>query len=382
MKKSPFDTRQDLPSPSRNRWGDPISCFIFLPVENEPDRVLARLIEQASEISPGLYNQQKEKTMKRLVSIAVLAALSTGVAVGAERVPAKPMLSVAPQMKAAALTGKRPLARPDITSGKGGIIIGGGIGGAGGKFVPWGSTADLTDMTPLPGTTGPGTCAFNATYIETNPGGAATSPLYTNKLRVGGTVVAINSARQLNAGQTKSVTTQPYLKEGMHGLALSLDDGNVVAESKETNNKFSIRYKLKCKSGEGQNKADLVPVLSHPMTGTVHVKNIGTAGAGPSKLVLRCKKTMLATSGNGNGNCADIPKKYKAAYNDPAFPDAVTVKVPALAAGAIFSHTFPFWSSLVWTSGNYQITGMADAAHTVPESNETNNAAATTLSVP
>src|SRR5262245_25687697 len=46
--------------------------------------------------------------------------------------------------------------KPDITNLKKGIIIGGAVGGAGGKFVPWGGTADLSDLTPLPGTIVPG----------------------------------------------------------------------------------------------------------------------------------------------------------------------------------------------------------------------------------
>jgi hypothetical protein len=319
--------------------------------------------------------------MKRFVSLAVLAALGVGVAAGAERMPMKPVPGAAPQMQATSPIGRQPLARPDITDAKRGIIIGGSIGGAGGKFVPWGGFADLSDVTPLPGTIVAGKCAFNATYVEVNAGGVATSPLYTNKLRVDGADVAINSARHLNAGEAKSVTTQPYLNEGSHALVLVLDAGNGVAESNEGNNQFAIKYSLKCKAGEGQGKPDLVPVLSNPMTGTVHVKNVGATAAGPSKLVLRCKKVTLATAA-GNGHCADIPEQDKAAYNDPAFPDAVTVQVPAIPAGGSFSHTFPFWGALHWDSGNYQITGTADAAHAVAESNETNNTAVSSLSVP
>jgi hypothetical protein len=124
--------------------------------------------------------------------------------------------------------------RPDITSRKGGIIIGGAIGGAGGKFVPWGGFVDLSDVAPLPGASGNGKCAFNATYDEVNIGTAPTNPNYTNKLKV---------------DESKSVTTQPYLSEGSHSLTLSLDDGNLVPESNEANNQFSFKYRLKCKAG-------------------------------------------------------------------------------------------------------------------------------------
>ncbi len=138
--------------------------------------------------------------------------------------------------------------KPDITSRKGGIIIGGAVGGAGGKFVPWGGFVDLSDVAPLPGASANGRCAFNATYDEVNIGAAPTSPNYTNKLKVDGGDVAINTARHLNVGESKSVTTQPYLLEGSHALTLSLDDGNLVAESNEANNQFSFKYRLKCKA--------------------------------------------------------------------------------------------------------------------------------------
>ncbi len=276
--------------------------------------------------------------------------------------------------------------KPDITDAKKGIIIGGAVGGAGGKFVPWGTVADLDDVEPLPGTANADRCAFNATYFEINIGSAATSPLYTNKLKLdGATDVAINTARHLNAGETKSVTTQPYLNLGGHGLELSLDDGNVVAESNEGNNQFSIRYILhQCKkpgTTEGcQGKPDLIPVIPNPMNGVVMVKNIGTCAAGPSKLVLDCHKEGLVST--GGGGCAEIPPTLMAAYSDPAFPDKVTVNTPALAPGASFSHTLSFWAALKWASGKYDFTAMADAANTVAESNEGNNTANSTLTVP
>jgi subtilase family serine protease len=274
--------------------------------------------------------------------------------------------------------------KPDITDAKKGIIIGGAVGGAGGQFVPWGGFADLSGVTPLPGTIVNGRCAFNATYFEINIGGAATSPDYTNKLKVDGADAAINTARHLNAGETKSVTTQPYLNEGSHALTLSLDDGNVVAESSESNNQFSIKYTLKCNGNNpgtptGQGKPDLVPQLANPMNGTVVVKNIGTGPAGPSKLTLDCHKEGHV---GGGGGCVDPPATLAAAYHDPAFPDKVTVSIPALAPGASYSHTLTFWGVLKWPSGKYDFTGVADAANTVAESNEANNTTTSTLTVP
>jgi len=274
--------------------------------------------------------------------------------------------------------------KADITDAKKGIIIGGGVGGVGGQFVPWGGFADLSSVAPLPGTVVNGRCAFNATYDEVNIGSAATSPDYTNKLKVDGADAAINTARHLNASESKSVTTQPYLSEGSHALTLSLDDGNVVAESNEGNNQFSIKYTLKCNGNvpstpTGQGKPDLIPQITNPMNGVVTVKNIGTGPAGPSKLTLDCHKVGHV---GGGGGCVDPPASLAAAYHDPAFPDKVTVAIPALAAGASYSHTLTFWSVLKWPSGKYDFTGVADAANAVAESNEANNATVSTLTVP
>ena len=275
---------------------------------------------------------------------------------------------------------------PDITSAKGGIIIGGAVGGAGGKFVPWGGVADLSSLDPLPGTVIGDRCAFNVSYYETNIGSADTSPLYTNKLKLdGATDVSINSARHLNAGEVKQVDTQAYLAMGGHGLELSLDDLHQVSEGNEGNNVFSIRYTLQCHKppvtvGNCDGQPDLLPILPNPMNGTVMVKNIGKCPAGPSKLTLDCHKATAA--GVAAGGCPEVPATVAAPYHDPMFPDSVTVSVPALAAGASFSHTLSFWAGLTWTTGTYAFVGKADAANTVAESNEGNNVANSVLVVP
>jgi hypothetical protein len=279
--------------------------------------------------------------------------------------------------------------KPDITDVKPGITIGGAIGGVGGKFVPWGGTADLSDVAPLSGTAANGRCAFNATYEETNTGTAVTSPTYVNKLKLdGSTVVAINNTRHLNVRESKLVTTQAYLIEGSHSLTLSLDDGNLVAESNESNNVFSIKYALQCKSQPGKpivgippgkGKPDLISALTSPMSGRLLVRNIGTGPAGASKLVLECHKVGHTGAGGG---CADPAPEFAATYSDPAFPDKVTIHVPPLPPGAAWTHTLAFWGTLKWTSGKYTFKAIADAANTVAESNETNNAAAGALTVP
>lgn len=124
--------------------------------------------------------------------------------------------------------------RPDITSHKGVRI--------GGKFVPWGGSVTLgrsnakrinkqdTNM-----------CVFDLYYPMVNQGQAQTQPKFVNRLREGTRVVAVQPELHLNAGQTKTIRTEPSLMLGTHVLSLSLDDGHAVAESNEGNNMFRIR---------------------------------------------------------------------------------------------------------------------------------------------
>src|SRR5688572_13467325 len=104
--------------------------------------------------------------MHRSITAAALLLAST-VAVGAD-MSSKPIPKAAnPSFATPKPAQPQPQSsRPDITDGRRGIIIGGGVGGAGGLFVPWGGTADISDVTPLPGTIVKGRCAFNVTYFE------------------------------------------------------------------------------------------------------------------------------------------------------------------------------------------------------------------------
>ena len=150
-------------------------------------------------------------------------------------------------------------AKPDITAGivdpstqtKPGVVFGGGVGGSGGKFVEWGSAVSLTEADAF--LQSGGQCAFNVTYAMSNLGPVATAPVFVNRLRSDGNVVAINSSLSLGAGEKNhSITTQPYLRPGPHSFKLSLDDGDVVAESNEGNNAFSVRYILAGKCAGAQ----------------------------------------------------------------------------------------------------------------------------------
>ena len=56
--------------------------------------------------------------------------------------------------------------------------------------------------------------------------------------------------------------------------------------------------------------------------------------------------------------------------------------VPSLAAGAVFNHKVTFWDALVWPSGNYEFTVIADASGAVAETNEGDNTGGTVMNVP
>src|SRR6185503_14027163 len=127
---------------------------------------------------------------------------------------------------------------PDITSQRG-ITIGGAIGGAGGHFAPWGGHVTLTAADAS--LVSKGRCAFNVSYDMENTGPTPTTPNFLNRLTFTGTVVAINSALSLAAGATQQVNTAPYLANGNHILALSLDDDHLVTESDEANNLRQVK---------------------------------------------------------------------------------------------------------------------------------------------
>lgn len=130
--------------------------------------------------------------------------------------------------------------KPDITSRKGLKI--------GSVSIPWDGSGELKGTEAIHA--GAQDCAFHATYDMSNVGGAATSPAFTNRLRIDGArVVATNSGLALGPYETKSITTAPSLPVGRHTLELSLDDDGSVAESNEANNRFKVVYELKAPCG-------------------------------------------------------------------------------------------------------------------------------------
>ena len=151
-------------------------------------------------------------------------------------------------------------------------------------------------------------------------------------------------------------------------------------------------FKLDCGAGKGgsnpgtgsthpnpnahcDGKPDLVPLLHTPMDGWVAVKNVGLGNAGASRLFIKCRKEGHTGPGGG---CVDVPAS---ALAPPFFagPDELVVNIPALACGAEFTATMPWWPNTKWPKGLYHFTATADATNTVAESNEGNNTTTSTL---
>jgi CARDB len=122
-------------------------------------------------------------------------------------------------------------------------------------------------------------------------------------------------------------------------------------------------------------KPDLVPALHTPMDGWVAVKNIGTGNANASRVIIRCHKEGHTGPGGG---CVDVPASL---ITPPFFPaaDGLGMNVPALACGAEFTATMPWWANMNWPKGKYDFTATADFTFLVAESNEANNTTTSTL---
>ena len=93
-----------------------------------------------------------------------------------------------------------PRTGPDITSGRG-IVVGGEVGGQGGKLVPWGGTVVLTRRDAVSPRTG--TCAFNIAYDEVNREPSETGRSFVNVLRRGTLEVSRQTNRHLGPGEAE-----------------------------------------------------------------------------------------------------------------------------------------------------------------------------------
>ncbi len=152
--------------------------------------------------------------------------------------------------KTGGVLGPPPQAMPDIVSKKG-IIIGGAVGGAGGKFVPWGGSVTLTEADALHGSPN-SECAFNLSDDMENAQPVPTGPVkFANRIKVDGVEKSKQSMLSLAANEARQVNTQAYLPIGSHGLRLFLDDDHNVTEmppNGETNNAPpAVKYVLQGK---------------------------------------------------------------------------------------------------------------------------------------
>ena len=116
-------------------------------------------------------------------------------------------------------------------------------------------------------------------------------------------------------------------------------------------------------------------------SGTVKVTNMGDSFASISVVTIECKRRKPVVRGGGGG-CPDIPAAAAAPYMLPAYPNKVAVRVKPLKPGEIFIHALPFFPGLVFPSGAYAFTVIADDGNSVPESNEGNNVIVRTKIVP
>lgn len=180
-------------------------------------------------------------TKRILAAGAVLASLVATAPAAEPPTPPRPGSSSFPRNPGGQLP---PRMGPDITSGRG-IVVGGEVGGQGGKLVPWGGTVVLTRRDAVSPRTG--TCAFNIAYDEVNLEPLPTGTSFVNVLRRGDLEVARQTNRQLGPGEARRVFTQAYLASGpaVHTLSLTLDSERTIAETNESNNRFEITYLLK-----------------------------------------------------------------------------------------------------------------------------------------
>lgn len=118
---------------------------------------------------------------------------------------------------------------------------------------------------------------------------------------------------------------------------------------------------------------DLAPIASRMEHGTVSVRNVGSADAGPFVVTVVC-------TNQGKGGCAE--SRGMTAYENAAYPNAVVVEVPGLERGKVFNHKLAFWDGLVWASGNYHFDVTVDAGTDVAETNEGNNDDTFVMNVP
>lgn len=274
----------------------------------------------------------------------------------------------------------------DITSQKG-ITIGGAIGGAGGKFVPWGGSVALTDADAFLQSNGH--CAFNVNYDVKNAGDAATDVPFKNWIIANGSTVAINGMitangmQSFNPGQTKQVSTQPYLPLGSYDLKLKLDTENNLIESNEGNNEVSIKVVLtgSCfgkpvEPPKAEPKADLVSKNGITIGG-----GIGAVGGKYSSwggtIILHTEDTFLHSGGKCAVNISYDMENVGTAAAGPAFANRMYSGSTLISQQSALS--LDKGASKQVIAQAYMLPGanvlkmVLDDGNAVAESNEVNN---------
>ncbi|MEL7404513.1 MAG: CARDB domain-containing protein [Pseudomonadota bacterium] len=102
----------------------------------------------------------------------------------------------------------------------------------------------------------------------------------------------------------------------------------------------------------------------NPNTGQIIVQNTGAVAAAASWVTVEC-----------NGDCPEPPAAQLAAYLNPAFPNRLSVNLPALAPSQSFNHGISFWNSLAFPAGKAIFRVCADDGDSVAESSERDNCA-------
>ncbi len=110
--------------------------------------------------------------------------------------------------------------------------------------------------------------------------------------------------------------------------------------------------------------------------GRVSLRNVGTKSSTNSVVTIVCQKI------SGRGSCPDPNPKLVTKYENPAFPNAATVKFGGIKAGKSKNHVLNFWPSLAFAPGQYRFTLIADAGNSNGESNEGNNTTVVIKTVP
>ncbi len=269
----------------------------------------------------------------------------------------------------------------DVTSTKG-ITIGGAIGGAGGKFVPWGGSVVLDEKDAF--IRANGRCAFNVMYDMQNNGDSTTAG-FKNTLVAKDAVVAINGPLTLTAGQSKNISTQPYLVPGTYGFGLKLDSENALAESNETNNAFSVKVTLngKCNAAE----TPPPPPPPGPLPDLTPVNGIAVGGRSVTwggTVELSRSNAMLVA----NGSCAfavmfDVANTGTQAAG--AFSNVLVVgsRVLAQLDGVTLGagQTKRLSTQVYLAPGTNVLRLLMDMNRNVTESNEANNIGEVTVKV-